>query len=115
VVKWIWVAVVVVAVIVLIGSFVPVLGRLSGLRRAAAKLQRQRAEAMKLQESVAVLEQSLLAVQHRAEGARRVAAIAAGFGPLLGPSLLAVLRRAEAAQQRAAARNAGLDRRAGDG
>jgi hypothetical protein len=71
----------VVAVIVLIASFVPVLGRLSGLRRAGAKLQRRRAEAMKVQASAAVLEQSVLAVQHRAESAQqRVAAIKAGLG-----------------------------------
>jgi hypothetical protein len=78
VLKWIWVAVVVLAVIVLIASFVPVLGRLSGLRRAAEKLQRRQAEAMKLQESAAVLEQSVLAVQARAEAAQQRVAVIKG-------------------------------------
>ena len=80
-VKWIVIGVVVLAVIVLIASAVPVLRRLSGLGRAAEKLQRRQAEAMKLQEGAAVLEQSVLGLQQRAEVAQdRMAAIRAGRG-----------------------------------
>jgi Tfp pilus assembly protein PilN len=76
---WIWIAAVVVAAVVLLAAVVPLLGRLSGLRRAGALLQRRQAEAVRLQERVAELERSVLALQQRAEETqRRVAVIKAG-------------------------------------
>ena len=81
VVKWIVIGVVVLAVLVLIASIVPVLGRLSGLRRAAEKLQRRQGEALKLQEGAASLERSVLALQQRAETMQEhLAAIQSGRG-----------------------------------
>jgi len=54
---------------------------LSGLRRAAVKLQRRQQEALKLQEGAAVLEQTVLGLQRRAEVMQdRVAVIQAGLG-----------------------------------
>jgi hypothetical protein len=64
---WVWLAVVVVALLILGFSVVPLLGRLSGLRRAAVKLRRHQAEAIRLQENAAVLERTLAEVQQRAE------------------------------------------------
>ncbi|MGX6603746.1 hypothetical protein ACWKSP_16610 [Micromonosporaceae bacterium Da 78-11] len=64
---WIWIAVVVVALIALGAVIVPLLGRLGGLQRAAVKLQRRQAEAMKLQEKAAELQQTVLGLQQRAE------------------------------------------------
>jgi hypothetical protein len=63
VVKWIVIGVVVLAVIVLIGSAVPILGRLSGLGRAMERLQRRQAEAMKLQQRVEAMQERLVSVQ----------------------------------------------------
>ena len=78
---WVWIAVVVIALIIMGSAVLPVLGRLSGLRRAALKLQRRRQEALKLQAGVAVLEQTVLGLQARAEVAQeRVEAIQAGLG-----------------------------------
>ncbi|MCU7726527.1 hypothetical protein ODJ79_22580 [Actinoplanes sp. KI2] len=64
---WIWIAVVVIGLVVLTASTVPLLGRLGELRRAAAKLQRRRQEATKLQAKVQVLQETVLEVQQRAE------------------------------------------------
>jgi flagellar biosynthesis/type III secretory pathway M-ring protein FliF/YscJ len=76
---WIWIAAVVFALIVLAFAVVPLLGRLAGLQRAAVKLRRRQAEAMKLQEGAAVLEQTLLGVQQRADTLQeRLAAISPG-------------------------------------
>jgi hypothetical protein len=81
VVTWIVVAAVIVAVIVLVAAVMPLFSRLSALRRAAVGLQRRRDEAMELQAAAAELEQSLVALQERAEQARRrLAVIKAGLG-----------------------------------
>jgi beta-lactamase regulating signal transducer with metallopeptidase domain len=64
---WIWIAVVVIALVILIVAGARLFGRLGGLQRAAVKLQRRQAEAMKLQEAAGELEQTLLGVQQRAE------------------------------------------------
>ena len=78
---WVWVAVVVLALIIMGTAVMSVLGRLSELDRAARKLQARQAEAMKLQEGAAVLERSVLAVQERAEVMQeRVESIQAGLG-----------------------------------
>jgi hypothetical protein len=78
---WIVVAAVVVGVIVLVAAVAPVLGRLSGLRRAVTRLQRRQADAMRLRAAAAELEGSLVALQERADEAqRRVAVIKAARG-----------------------------------
>jgi nitrate/nitrite-specific signal transduction histidine kinase len=64
---WIWIAAVVLALIVLVGAAVPVLRQLGGLRRAATRLQRRQADAMKLQAAAGELEQTLAGLQERAE------------------------------------------------
>jgi hypothetical protein len=77
---WIWIAVVVLALVILGAATVPLVGRLSALQRAAARLQRRQAEAMKLQQSAAMLEQTLLGLQQRAELTQeRIEAIAPGL------------------------------------
>jgi hypothetical protein len=78
---WIVVAAVVVGMIVLIAAVAPVLGRLSGLRRAVTKLQRRQADAMRLRAAGVELERSLVALQERADEAqRRLAVIKAARG-----------------------------------
>ena len=78
---WIVVAAVVVGMIVLVAAVAPVLGRLSGLRRAVTRLQRRLADAMRLRAAAAELERSLVALQERAdEVQRRVAVIKAARG-----------------------------------
>ncbi|TDO31287.1 hypothetical protein [Paractinoplanes brasiliensis] len=64
---WIWIAVVVVALIILLAVGVRLAGRLDGLGRAALRLRKRQAEAAKLQESAAELQVTVLAVQQRAE------------------------------------------------
>ncbi|WP_250035507.1 hypothetical protein [Paractinoplanes maris] len=64
---WIWIAVVVLAVIILGALGVRLLGRLDGLRRAAVRLQRRQADAAKLQQSALVLQETVAEVQKRAE------------------------------------------------
>ena len=64
---WIWIAVVVVAVIVLGAAGVRLLGRLDGLRRAAARLRLRQADAARLQQSALALQETVLEVQRRAE------------------------------------------------
>jgi hypothetical protein len=64
---WIVIAAVVAGLIILVAVTLPVLRRLSTLRRAAVKLQRRQAEAMALQAGAARLEQTVLQVQRRAE------------------------------------------------
>jgi hypothetical protein len=64
---WIVAAVVVLSLIVLAVAIVPLLGRLSGLNRAMARLQGRQREAEVLQRGAAVLEQNLTAVQQRAD------------------------------------------------
>jgi hypothetical protein len=78
---WVWIAVVAVALFVLVFAAVRLLGRLSGLRRAAGKLQRRQEEAMRLQAGAAKLEQTMLGLQQRAERAQeQVEKIQAGLG-----------------------------------
>jgi len=64
---WSWIAVVVVAVVVMGAVGVRLLGRLDGLRRAAVRLRRRQAEAAELRENALVLQETLLGVQQRAE------------------------------------------------
>jgi len=64
---WIWIAAVVIALIVLIGAGVRLLGPLGEFRRAAVKLQRRQADAEKLQAGAAELERSVAGLQERAE------------------------------------------------
>jgi hypothetical protein len=78
---WVWIAVVVVALIILGSAIMSVAGRLAGLQRAAGRLRRRQQEAMKLEQGAAVLEQSVLGLRERAEVTQeRVASIQAGLG-----------------------------------
>jgi hypothetical protein len=80
-VKWIVIAVVVLALIVLIGSVLSVLGKLTGLERALRRLQRRQEEAAKLQRGAAVLEHTVAGLRERAELMEgRLAVIRAGRG-----------------------------------
>ena len=80
-VLWVWIAVVVVALIIVGSVALPLLGRLAGLRRAALRLQRRQEEAIRLQQRAAVLEQTVLGVQERAEIMQgRLETIQAGLG-----------------------------------
>jgi Sec-independent protein translocase protein TatA len=63
----VWLAVVVFALILLGAAAVRLLGRLGGLRRAVGGLQRRRAEAVKLQESLARLQERAAAMAPPAE------------------------------------------------
>ena len=62
---WIWIAVVVLAVLILGVAAAKLLGRLGGLRRAAVRLQWRQDEARKLQETAAELQRTLAGVQQR--------------------------------------------------
>ncbi|MBU2664487.1 hypothetical protein KOI35_13370 [Actinoplanes bogorensis] len=73
---WIWIAVVVVAVIILGAAGFRLLGRLDGLRRAALRLQKRQADAAVLQQSAAELQEKLLDVQQRAESMQEHAVFA---------------------------------------
>jgi hypothetical protein len=64
---WIVIAAVVLGLIILVAVSVPVVRRLSGLQRAALRLQRRQAEAMTLQAGAETLEQTVLGLQERAE------------------------------------------------
>ena len=76
---WIWIAVVVIALIIMGSAVVSLLGRLSGLRRAAVRLQRRQSEAMKLQRGAEKLQHTVLGLQQRAELTQeRIAAIKPG-------------------------------------
>jgi TolA-binding protein len=78
---WIVIAAVVVGLIILVAVTLPVAGRLSGLQRAMARLQRRQEEAMKLQAGAQTLEQTVLGLQQRAETMQeRIALIKAGHG-----------------------------------
>ena len=86
---WIVIAVVVAGLIILVAVTLPVLGRLSRLRRAAVKLQRRQNEAMALQAGVARLEQTVLQVQKRAETMQDgIAVVKAGRGDGTGKHAL---------------------------
>ncbi|WP_184956563.1 hypothetical protein [Paractinoplanes abujensis] len=76
---WIWIAVVVIALIILLAVGVRLLGKLDGLRRAGLRLQKRQADAAKLQAAAAELQETVLAVQQRAEIAQdHVAALSPG-------------------------------------
>lgn len=78
---WIWAAVVVLALIILIATIASMLSRLSGLRRAGERLRLRQTEAMRLRDSVEVLNRSVEIVQERAEEAqRRIVVIKAARG-----------------------------------
>lgn len=78
---WVWIAVVVIALFVLIFAASRLLGRLSGLRRAALKLQRRQEEALALQAGAERLQETMLGLQERAERAQdKVAEIQAARG-----------------------------------
>jgi hypothetical protein len=65
VLMWIWIAVGVLALVILATAGGRLLGRLGALRRAADRLQQRQAEAMRLQQEAAVLKQSVAALQER--------------------------------------------------
>jgi TolA-binding protein len=78
---WIVIAAVVLGLVILVAVALPVVGRLSGLRRAMARLQRRQEEATKLQADAQTLEQAVLGLQQRAETMQdRIALIKAGHG-----------------------------------
>jgi TolA-binding protein len=78
---WIVIAAVVLGLIVLVAVALPVVGRLSGLRRAMERLQRRQEDATELQAGAQMLEQTLLGLQQRAETMQdRIALIKAGHG-----------------------------------
>jgi hypothetical protein len=78
---WIVIAAVVLGLIILVAIALPVVGRLSGLRRAMTRLQRRQEEATKLQAGPQMLEQTLLGLQQRAKVMQeRIALIKAGHG-----------------------------------
>ena len=81
-VKWIVLGVVLLALVILAASVFAVLDRLNGLERAARRLQRRQAEAMKLQQDAVVLEETVAGLQRRAETMQgQLAVIKAGHGP----------------------------------
>jgi HAMP domain-containing protein len=76
---WIVIAAVVLGLIILVAVTVPVIGRLSALRRAVRRLQGRQQEALKLQAGAAELERTLTGLQRRAETTQeRLALIRAG-------------------------------------
>ncbi|MFD1369646.1 hypothetical protein [Actinoplanes sichuanensis] len=78
---WVWIAVVVIALFVLIFAASRVIGRLPALRRAAGKLEKRRDEALVLQQSAERLQVTIQALQERAEQAQdKIEEIKAGRG-----------------------------------
>jgi hypothetical protein len=78
---WIVIGVVGLSLVLLVAVTVPVVGRLSGLRRAMLRLQRRQEEAMRLQQGAAELERTLLGLERRAETMQeRLAVVQAGRG-----------------------------------
>ncbi|HWS32853.1 MAG TPA: hypothetical protein VN408_08925 [Actinoplanes sp.] len=78
---WVWIAVVVIALIVLSVAALKTLGRLHGLERAARKLQHRQEEALALQAAGERLQVTLEGLQERAELAQdHVETIKAGRG-----------------------------------
>ncbi|KUL27980.1 MULTISPECIES: hypothetical protein [Actinoplanes] len=67
---WVWIAVVVIAVLVLVLAGLRLLGRLSGLNRAARRLQLRQEEALRVQSGAEKLQQTVLGLQQRAEQAQ---------------------------------------------
>jgi hypothetical protein len=68
---WVWIAVVVVALIIMGVAAGRVLGRLGALSRAAVKLQHRRAEAMALRAVAEDLQQTVAELERRAAGLSR--------------------------------------------
>ena len=66
-VTWILIAALVAGLIILVAVSLPVIGKLSGLRRAVTRLQRRQQDAVALQASVQTLEHNLLGLQRKAE------------------------------------------------
>ena len=64
---WIVIAAVVAGLVILVAVSVPVVGKLSGLQRAAVRLQRRQQEAIELQAGAERLEQTLLGLERRAD------------------------------------------------
>ena len=80
-VTWIVIALVVLAVFVLVLAVAPLLGRLTGLRRAARRLQLRQEQGLRLQQQADVLQSSIAALQQRAElAAQQLEVIRAGRG-----------------------------------
>ncbi|WP_430784476.1 hypothetical protein [Actinoplanes sp. G11-F43] len=78
---WVWIAVVVIALVVLIFAARKVLGRLHVLERAARRLQHRQEEALELQAAAERLQVTLAGLQERAETAQeKVDVIKAGRG-----------------------------------
>jgi polyphosphate kinase 2 (PPK2 family) len=76
---WILIAAGVLGLVLLIAVTVPVLSRLSGLRRAVVKLQRRQQEAQALQAGAETLQTTLAGLQQRAETMQeRLAIVKAG-------------------------------------
>ena len=64
---WVWLAVAVFALIVLVSAAVRLFGRVAVLRRAERRLRLRQAEALRLRDSLAKLQQTALVVQERVE------------------------------------------------
>ena len=62
---WIWLAVVVFALVLLAVTGARLLGRLAGLRRAAVRLRRRQAESARLQDDAAELQRAVAGLQER--------------------------------------------------
>ena len=62
---WVWIAVVVIAVVILVASAAPLLGKLGGLRRAVSRLRLRQEQALKLQEKLLVLQETVAQVEAR--------------------------------------------------
>jgi hypothetical protein len=62
---WVWIAVVVIALVILVASAAPLLGKLGGLRRAVSRLRLRQEQALKLQEKLLVLEETVAQVEAR--------------------------------------------------
>lgn len=62
---WVWIAVVVIALVILVASAAPLLGKLGGLRRAVSRLRLRQEQALKLQEKLLVLQETVAQVEAR--------------------------------------------------
>jgi hypothetical protein len=78
---WIVIAAVVAGLVILVAVSLPVVGKLSGLHRAAVRLHHRQQDAMRLQAGAQAMEQTLLGLQRRAGTMQdRLAVIKAGRG-----------------------------------
>jgi Sec-independent protein translocase protein TatA len=68
---WIWIAVVVIALVIMGVAAVRLLGRLGALNRAAGKLRHRQAEAMALRDVAEELQRTVADLEHRATGLTR--------------------------------------------